>query len=104
MAATIARLVREIRCEARPGERQHIRAAAKWAAQAGYELRPDFAFAEMHAADAWGDLPKAAAKLLLRIMNLETTAAKGLADATDAVNSDIDDIIALCTQKLVHHS
>ena len=99
MAATIARLVREIRCDASPGEQEHIRAAAKWAARAGYKQRLDFAYADLQAADGWGDLPKAAASLLLRIANLETTAAKGPADATDAVNSDIDDIIALCAQK-----
>ena len=101
MVATIARLVREIRCDARPGEQEQSRAVAKRVAQTEYKQRPKFAYADLQAADGWGDLPKAASLSLLRFANLETTAANGPADATAAANRGISGIIALTSQKLV---
>ena len=66
MAAAIARMVRELRGDAMPCEPQALRAAALWAVGVGFEVKADFAFADLPSAAGWRDLPVAAAALLFK--------------------------------------
>ena len=59
-----------------PCEAQALRAAALWAVGEGFEVRGDFAYADLQSAAGWRDLPVAAAALLLRTAVKESAAAR----------------------------
>ena len=96
-AAAIAVMVRELRSDVMPGEQESLRAAAKWAVDAGFVHKCDLAHSSLACVAGWDRISRAANALLVRAAASATVAVQRTASMNDGLIS----VIKLAESKLV---
>ena len=96
-AAAIAVMVRELRPDVMPGEQESLRAAAKWAVDAGFAHKCDLAHSSLACVAGWDRISRAANALLVRAAASATVAVQRTASMNDGLIS----VIKLAESKLV---